>query len=180
MATALQEDGKEHVRAAEQLATRWSAPEVVAEGKCSVQSDVWAAGVLVHEVFAGGVLPCADQFDDLTETSSFVREGGQLSRPSAEACPVEVCEQLMLPCFAADPADRPTFGELCDVAVRHGAEEQRRGAGGEKEGGRADAACECAERRLQTSRAVGPLSRPSVGAGAHGGGNGHRERQPCG
>ena len=79
--------------------------------------------MLVHEVFACGVLPYADQFDNRTETSSFVKEGGQLNRLNAEACPVEVYEQLMLPCFAADPADRPTFGELYDVAVRHGAAE---------------------------------------------------------
>ena len=79
--------------------------------------------MLVHEVFACGVLPYADQFDNLTEVSIFVKDGGKLGRPNAEACPVEVYEQLMLPCFAADPADRPTFGELYDVAVRHGAEE---------------------------------------------------------
>ena len=85
--------------------------------------------MLVHEVFACGVLPYADQFDNRTETSSFVKEGGQLNRLNAEACPVEVYEQLMLPCFAADPADRPTFGALHAhnaynaVAVRHGAAE---------------------------------------------------------
>ena len=123
MATALQEDGKEYVRANEQLAMRWSAPEVIAEGKYSVQSDVWAAGVLAYEVFACGTLPYADQFDHLTEVSSFVKGGGKLGRPNAAACPAEVYEQLMLPCFATDPSERPTFGELYDVAVTHGAEE---------------------------------------------------------
>ena len=29
----------------------------------------------------------------------------------------------MLPCFAADPADRPAFGRLYAVSVKHGAEE---------------------------------------------------------
>ena len=41
MATALHDDGKEYVRAVtEELAMRWSAPEVIADGKYSVQSDV--------------------------------------------------------------------------------------------------------------------------------------------
>ena len=123
MATALAEDGKEYIRSNEQLALRWCAIEVIKEGKYSVQSDVWAFGVLAFEVFACGTLPYADQFDNLTEISEFVKQGGKLGRPNAEACPVEVYEQLMLPCFAADAADRPTFGGLYGVAVMHGAEE---------------------------------------------------------
>ena len=123
MATALYEAGKEYVRATEELAMRWTAPEVIAEGKYSVQSDVWAFGVLAYEVFACGTLPYADQFDNLTEVSIFVKDGGKLGRPNAEACPLEVYEQLMLPCFAAAPADRPTFVGLYSVAVKHGAEE---------------------------------------------------------
>ena len=101
MATALQEDGREYVRADETLAMRWSAPEAIAEGKYSVQSNVWAAGVLAHEVVASGVLPFADRFDNLTEISKFVKAGSKLGRSSAEACPLVVYEQLMLPCFAA-------------------------------------------------------------------------------
>ena len=123
MATALQEDGKEYVRANEALAMRWAAPEVITAGKYSVQSDVWAAGVLVYEVFACGGLPYADVFDNLTEISSFVKGGGQLGRPDAAACPLAVYEELLLPCFAMDPAGRPAFGELYSAAVRHGAAE---------------------------------------------------------
>ena len=123
MATALQEDGKEYIRSNEQLAIRWCSIEVVREGKYSVQSDVWAFGVLAYEVFGCGVLPYSIQFDNLTEVSSYIKEGGKLSRPNAKACPQEVFDQLMLPCFAADPVDRPSFGALYDVAVKHGAEE---------------------------------------------------------
>jgi len=123
MATALVEDGKEYMRSTEQLAIRWCSIEVAKEGKYSSQSDVWAFGVLAYEVFACGVLPYSDQFDNLTEVSNFIKDGGKLNRPSHEACPADVYDQLMLPCFAADPAERPTFGELYDVAVNHGAEE---------------------------------------------------------
>ena len=123
MATALHDDGKEYVRANQQLALRWAAPEVIQEGKHSVQSDVWSLGVLAYEVFACGTLPYSDQFDALTEVSAFVKQGGQLGRPNPEACPRVVYEELMLPCFAADPAGRPAFGALYAVAVKHGAEE---------------------------------------------------------
>ena len=123
LATALQEGGKRYIRADELLALRWCAVEVIKEGKYSVQSDVWAFGVLAYEVFASGTLPYADQFDNLTEVSSAIKEGTKLTRPNPAACPAAVYEQLMLPCFAADPADRPSFGQLYTVAVEHGAEE---------------------------------------------------------
>jgi len=123
MATALRDDGKEYIRADHQLALRWAAPEVVQEGKYSVQSDVWSVGVLAYEVFACGTLPYADQFDALTEVSAFVKQGGKLGRPNPEACPLLVYEELMLPCFAADPAARPAFGLLYALAVKHGADE---------------------------------------------------------
>ena len=123
MAAALVEDGKEYIRSTEQLALRWCAIEVIVEGKYSVQSDVWAFGVLAYEVFACGTVPYSDRFDNLTEVSSFVKEGGKLLRPNKTACPTEVYEQLVLPCFASDPAARPSFGDLYDVVVLHGAEE---------------------------------------------------------
>ena len=123
MATTLHKDGKEYVQLDEQLALRWSAPEVVQEGRYSVQSDVWSFGVLAYEVFACGTLPYAHQFDNLTEVSSYIKEGGKLNRPNPDACPLEVYDQLMLPCFAAEPTGRPAFEELYNVAVKHGAEE---------------------------------------------------------
>ena len=82
MATALYEVGKEYVRANEELAMRWTAPEVITEGKYSAQSDVWAFGVLAYEVFACGSLPHADQCDNLTEVTNFVKE-----RPAEPAEP---------------------------------------------------------------------------------------------
>ena len=123
MAAALTEDGKEYIRANEQLAIRWSAIEVIREGKYSAQSDVWAFGVLAYEVFGCGTPPYADQFDNLTEVSNFVKEGGKLGPPNSEACPADVYAELMLPCFATSPTDRPSFAALYDVAVKHGAEE---------------------------------------------------------
>ena len=123
MATALVEEGREYVRSNDKLALRWCSGEVISEGKYSAQSDVWAFGVFAYEVFNCGPLPYADQFDNLTEVSAFIKDGGKLNRPNHEACPQAIYDELMLPCFNAAPTDRPTFGELCDCSVRHGAEE---------------------------------------------------------
>ena len=123
MASALVDHSKEYIREKDQLAIRWASIEVIREGKYSVQSDVWAFGVLAYEVFACGVLPYADSFDNLTEISEFVKHGGMLGRPNAEACPLDVYEELIMPCFATDPSARPAFGALYEVAVMHGAEE---------------------------------------------------------
>ena len=82
MAAALHEGGKEYIRADNQLTLRWSAPEVIQEGKYSVPSDVWSFGVLAYEVFACGALPYADHFNNLTEVSAFVKQGGKLGRPN--------------------------------------------------------------------------------------------------
>ena len=122
-AAALEEDGKEYVRSTEQVALRWASIEAVTKGKYSVQSDVWAFGVLTYEVFGCGVIPYADLFDNLTEISNYIRDGGVLGRPNAAACPLAVYEELMVPCFATEPTERPTFGALYDIAVKHGAGE---------------------------------------------------------
>ena len=44
-----------------------------------------------------------------------LEEGARLPRP--DICPASAYTELMLPCWAADPAQRPTFAELA-VAVR--------------------------------------------------------------
>ena len=77
MATALAEGGKEYIRSSEQLAIRWCSTEVLQEGKYSLQSDIWAFGVLAYEIFACGTLPHSDQFDNLTKVSNFIKEGGK-------------------------------------------------------------------------------------------------------
>ena len=55
--------------------------------------------------------------------SSAIKEGTKLAGPNPAACPAAVYKQLMLPCFATDPVDRPTFQQLYAVVVEHGAEE---------------------------------------------------------
>ncbi|PRP80758.1 tyrosine-protein kinase FRK-like [Planoprotostelium fungivorum] len=47
-----------------QLALRWTAPEVLKEGRCTVQSDVWSFGIMIYECMEGGAIPYCDSEED--------------------------------------------------------------------------------------------------------------------
>ena len=131
----------------DELALRWAAPEVMKKAQYSSGSDAWSFGVLAYEVFGCGIMPYSTQFDNPAEISAYVKEGGKLERPTPAACPLEVYEQLLLPCFEWDPADRPSFGELYRVAVKNGAEEDAEAL---------------AERALQRQREANPVNPPQA------------------
>ena len=123
MSTSLIQQGKtyaaKYVQLHEEVALRWTSPEALQHEKFSVASDVWAYGITVWEIFSGGNEPYGDQ--GLGEVGAFVKGGGRLWRPNEGGCPVQLFDELMASCWAADPSERPAFGELYDVAVRHGA-----------------------------------------------------------
>eukprot|EP00040_Diaphanoeca_grandis_P029880 m.175857 g.175857 ORF g.175857 m.175857 type:complete len:1282 (+) comp31832_c1_seq5:147-3992(+) len=129
MSTSLH-DSKEYTRIggdadalneSKQLAVRWAAPEIIKEGKFSTQSDVWAFGVLVWEVFSNGQTP----YEGLTliEVIVNIRNRVVLPKPQHEEYPIEFYTNLMATCFKYDAGARPTFGVLYDIAVHLGASE---------------------------------------------------------
>ena len=122
LAVALHDEamGKDYARRIEELPLRWSSPEVLAEGKFSSASDVFAFGVLVWECFSRGAQPYSD-IAHLPEVSRHVQNGGRLGVPGG--CPVEVYESLMAPCWRHAASERPGFIELHDDAVFLGANE---------------------------------------------------------
>ena len=126
MSTSLVQTGKvyaaKYVRLHEEIALRWAAPEALQHEKFSTASDVWAWGVTVWEIFACGM---SEPYGDigLGEVGAFIRGGGQPDMPPGSGCPAQVYSELMQPCWASDPKERPGFGELFDVCVLHGAVE---------------------------------------------------------
>ena len=105
------------------MAVRWATPEVLMHEKVSIQSDVWAMGVLCREVFSGGPEPYSHVSENLSEVSLYVKDGGRLTNPNSASCSEVAFTELMQPCWADAAAERPGFGELYDVALKHGAQE---------------------------------------------------------
>ena len=129
MSASLVQQGKtyaaQYVRLHEDVALRWAAPEALQHQKFSAASDVWAYGVTVWEIFSAGAEPYGTL--GLGEVGAFVKSGGRLKLPavstveSTDGCPTQVFDELIMPCWATDPNNRPGFGELYDMTVKHGA-----------------------------------------------------------
>jgi len=87
-----------------ELPIRWCAPEVFLRYKHSTKGDVWSFGVLLWEMFAGGIIPYTGRSQ--VEVVEFITGGGRLTQP--KTCPDDVFE-LMQNCWKENPADRPNF-----------------------------------------------------------------------
>ncbi|XP_031200394.1 macrophage-stimulating protein receptor isoform X4 [Mastomys coucha] len=89
------------------LPVKWMALESLQTYKFTTKSDVWSFGVLLWELLTRGAppYPHIDPFD----LSHFLAQGRRLPQP--EYCP-DSLYQVMLRCWEADPAARPTFRAL--------------------------------------------------------------------
>ncbi|XP_057560724.1 macrophage-stimulating protein receptor isoform X3 [Hippopotamus amphibius kiboko] len=89
------------------LPVKWMALESLQTYRFTTKSDVWSFGVLLWELLTRGAppYPHIDPFD----LTHFLAQGRRLPQP--EYCP-DSLYVVMQRCWAADPAARPTFGEL--------------------------------------------------------------------
>ncbi|XP_068436082.1 platelet-derived growth factor receptor beta-like isoform X2 [Clinocottus analis] len=90
------------------LPVKWMSPESLFHQVYSAQSDVWAYGVLLWEIFSLGVSP----YPDLPLNQDFyssLQRGYRMSRP--ELAPVNVYD-LMKQCWDMKPESRPSFSSL--------------------------------------------------------------------
>ena len=92
---------------AELLPIRWMPPEAILYAKFTTQSDVWSFGVVLWEIFSFGIQPYFTMSNE--EVVKHVRAGKVMSCP--EGCPQEIYD-LMIDCWAMEPSDRPTAGEI--------------------------------------------------------------------
>ena len=88
---------------------RWMAPECLSEGMYSVQSDVWAYGVVLWEIFTYGQTPYESM--GYLMVMNFLQMGSRLGAP--EGCYKQVYA-LMQRCWNAQPELRPSFTWLHD------------------------------------------------------------------
>ncbi len=79
-------------------------PESILYGKFTQETDVWAFGVLLWEVFTFGQQPYPGMTNE--EVIGFVQRGGHPEPP--QQCPRPTSD-LMLRCWEKTPKKRPRF-----------------------------------------------------------------------
>jgi len=87
---------------------RWSAPEVLQNGKFTSKADVWSFGVVLWEMYSGGQLPYSS-YQNNTEIVSAITGGIHLPRSTTTP---DAVWKLMTDCWNRNPNDRPKFGTI--------------------------------------------------------------------
>ncbi|ROK23336.1 Receptor-type tyrosine-protein kinase FLT3 [Anabarilius grahami] len=108
LARDMEHDSNYVVRGNVRLPVKWMAPESIFKGVYTMQSDVWAYGILLWEIFSLGVTP----YPGITVNNSFYRmieSGYHMEQPYYAA---ESVYRVMCRCWTLDPVDRPCFSKL--------------------------------------------------------------------
>ncbi|XP_041915077.1 muscle, skeletal receptor tyrosine-protein kinase isoform X1 [Alosa sapidissima] len=92
---------------------RWMPPESIFYNRYTSESDVWAYGVVLWEIFSHGMQPYYGMAHE--EVIYYVRDGNILARP--DDCPVELYNLMRL-CWSTHPADRPSFPSIHRILER--------------------------------------------------------------
>ncbi|XP_048031027.1 receptor-type tyrosine-protein kinase FLT3 [Megalobrama amblycephala] len=108
LARDIEHDSNYVVRGNVRLPVKWMAPESIFKGVYTMQSDVWAYGILLWEIFSLGVTP----YPGITVNNAFYRmieSGYHMEQPYYAA---ESVYRVMCRCWTLDPVDRPCFSKL--------------------------------------------------------------------
>uniref|UniRef100_UPI0037E8BE2E muscle, skeletal receptor tyrosine-protein kinase n=1 Tax=Semicossyphus pulcher TaxID=241346 RepID=UPI0037E8BE2E len=92
---------------------RWMPPESIFYNRYTTESDVWAYGVVLWEIFSHGMQPYYGMGHE--EVIYFVRDGHILSCP--ENCPLELYNLMRL-CWSTHSSDRPSFSSIHRILER--------------------------------------------------------------
>lgn len=107
---------------------RWTSPEAMQTMRFSEASDVWSFAVTLIEIFTDGGKPYAGMPN--AAVISQVQGGYRAEQP--KLC-TDAIYAMMLKCWSANPADRPTFVQL--VIMLEGVDIAASEPGTEKTGG---------------------------------------------
>lgn len=114
LARDIDNDSNYVVRGNVRLPVKWMAPESIFQGMYTMQSDVWAYGILLWEIFSLGVTPYPGVKVDRT-FYSMIERGFKME------CPYYANEsvyEMMCKCWDLDPCNRPSFSKvvsfMCD------------------------------------------------------------------
>lgn len=87
---------------------KWAPPEVLSYTRFSSKSDVWAFGVLMWEIFTGGMMPY-DQMRNAEVVDFVCSSNKRLAKP--DPAPI-IVYTIMLECWDNNPDKRPSFSQL--------------------------------------------------------------------
>ncbi|KAB5533244.1 hypothetical protein PHYPO_G00129570 [Pangasianodon hypophthalmus] len=108
LARDIENDSNYVVRGNARLPVKWMAPESIFKGMYTMESDVWAYGILLWEIFSLGVTPYPGIKVDNT-FYAMIERGFQMERPYYAS---ESVYKVMCRCWALEPKDRPCFSKL--------------------------------------------------------------------
>ncbi|CAL8077742.1 unnamed protein product [Orchesella dallaii] len=89
---------------------RWMPLESILFNKYTIESDVWAFGICLWEIFSFALQPYYGMTHE--EVVKYIKDGNVLQPP--DNCPVRVYELMKL-CFRGQPADRPSFRGIFQI-----------------------------------------------------------------
>lgn len=89
------------------LPVKWMALESLEKGTYSSKSDVWSYGVVLWELLTRGVTPYPEV--DNWDIIRYLKAGRRMPQPNY--CP-NMLFTIMMHCWSADPASRPSFDQL--------------------------------------------------------------------
>ncbi|CAH8571598.1 unnamed protein product [Schistosoma turkestanicum] len=94
----------------------WCAPECIHQFLFTIQSDIWAYGITLWELFTYGFTPwiglTSQQILDIIDTPNF----GRLNQP--DSCPDAIYDAIMRASWAHEPKARPTFAQILGMLPR--------------------------------------------------------------
>ena len=90
-----------------QFPLKWMAPEAIRHRLFSVKSDVWAFGILLHEMVTNGAIPYPGVQN--RDVAQLVRAGYRM--PCPRGCP-KWLHDIMDSCWKEQPEERPTFSDV--------------------------------------------------------------------
>ncbi|CAG7838415.1 unnamed protein product [Allacma fusca] len=98
----------------EPLPWRWMAIESLSDLKFSPQSDIWAFGVTIWEIYSLGQVPFPAMNWDVDFVQS-LQDG--LRMPCPDMAPNELYTTIMMACWRNDPESRPSFEALGNILM---------------------------------------------------------------